>query len=81
MAQLPTGTVTFFFSDIEGSTRLIEAVGTQCGGVLERHHALIREAFAVHRGTEIGTEGDSFFAVFPTAGGRAPGCGRHPASH
>ena len=68
MAELPTGTVTFFFSDIEGSTRLIEALGTQYGGVLERHHALIREAFAAHRGTEIGTEGDSFFAVFPTAG-------------
>jgi class 3 adenylate cyclase len=67
MAELPTGTVTFFFSDIEGSTRLIEALGTRYGGVLERHHALIRKAFAPHRGTEIGTEGDSFFAVFPTA--------------
>lgn len=67
MAQLPTGTVTFFFSDIEGSTRLIEALGTQYGDVLERHHALIRAVFGAHRGTEIGTEGDSFFAVFSTA--------------
>jgi len=67
MAKLPTGTVTFFFSDIEGSTRLLESLGGEYSAVLERHHALIREAFAAHGGTEFGTEGDSFFAVFGTA--------------
>ncbi len=67
MPTLPTGTVTFLFTDIEGSTRLAESVGDGFSAVLERHHALLREAIASGEGTEVGTEGDAFFAVFPSA--------------
>ncbi len=66
---LPVGTVTFLFSDIEGSTRLAQALGTdRWRSVLEDQQAIWRAAFAIHGGTEISTEGDSFFAVFPSAG-------------
>ena len=64
---LPTGTVTFFFSDIEGSTRLLEALGPGYPQVLERHHRILRKAFGRCAAVEMGTEGDSFFAVFPSA--------------
>ena len=67
MSNLPTGTVTFLFTDIEGSTRLLEALGNAYSAVLERHHALLREAIASGGGTEVSTEGDAFFAVFPSA--------------
>jgi predicted ATPase len=67
MPSLPTGTVTFLFTDIEGSTRLLESLGGAYTGVLERHHALLREAIASGEGTEVSTEGDAFFAVFPSA--------------
>ena len=69
-ASLPTGTVTFLFTDIEGSTRLVATLGPEeYGGLLERHRALLRAAFEAHGGVEVGTEGDSFFVVFdrPTA--------------
>jgi predicted ATPase/class 3 adenylate cyclase len=69
MPELLTGTVTFFFSDIEGSTRLLRADPDRWPGLLARHHALLRAAFEASSGVEIGTEGDSFFAVFPTAPG------------
>ncbi|HYM83987.1 MAG TPA: adenylate/guanylate cyclase domain-containing protein [Candidatus Dormibacteraeota bacterium] len=65
---LPTGTLTFLFTDIEGSTRLVQALGTDgYGPLLERHRALLRDAFASGGGVEVGTEGDSFFVVFPSA--------------
>ena len=67
MATLPTGTVTFLFTDIEGSTRLLELLGAGYQPLLERHHALLREAIASGQGTEISTEGDAFFAVFASA--------------
>jgi predicted ATPase/class 3 adenylate cyclase len=67
MAQLPTGTVTFLFTDIEGSTRLARAEGARWLTLLERHQALMREAFGRHGGVEVATEGDSFFVVFPSA--------------
>jgi predicted ATPase/class 3 adenylate cyclase len=67
MAALPTGTVTFFFSDIEGSTRLLEALGHDYDDVLERHRRIVREAFSRSAAVEISTEGDSFFAAFPGA--------------
>jgi predicted ATPase/class 3 adenylate cyclase len=69
MPELLTGTVTFFFSDIEGSTQLLRAHGAAWSGILERHHELMREAFAANGGEEVGTEGDSFFTAFPTAPG------------
>ena len=67
MTELPTGTATFMFTDIEGSTRLVEELGSDYGALLARHYELIRIACA-GGGAEVGTEGDSFFAVFGTAG-------------
>ena len=64
MPELPTGTVTFLFSDIEGSTRLAAARADAWPPMLARHQQLLREAFRAHGGTEVGTEGDSFFVVF-----------------
>ncbi|HEY3523274.1 MAG TPA: adenylate/guanylate cyclase domain-containing protein [Candidatus Limnocylindrales bacterium] len=62
---LPAGTLTLLFSDIEGSTRLELAVGTErYAGLLERHRTLLRGAWVEHDGVEVGTEGDSFFVVF-----------------
>jgi predicted ATPase/class 3 adenylate cyclase len=67
MSELPTGTLTFLFSDIEGSTRLLQSLGERYPEVLETHQRLLREAFGAHAGTVVGTEGDSFFVVFPDA--------------
>jgi predicted ATPase/class 3 adenylate cyclase len=59
------GTRTFLFSDIEGSTRLLDGLGSDAyKAVLERHAELLRAAFAAHGGHEEGTEGDSFFVLF-----------------
>ncbi len=66
---LPTGTVTFLFTDIEGSTRLLKALGRdQYGDVLAVHNRLLRTVFADLGGIEVGTKGDSFFVVFRSAG-------------
>jgi predicted ATPase/class 3 adenylate cyclase len=65
MATLPTGTVTFLFTDIEGSTQLVRQLGSSYGEVLEVHQSLLRKAFA--EGVEVGTEGDSFFVAFDSA--------------
>src|SRR4051794_37965322 len=63
-----TGTVTFLFTDIEGSTRLERDVGTSRYAELrERHRAILREVWATHNGHEESTEGDSFFVVFDSA--------------
>ncbi|HKV30559.1 MAG TPA: adenylate/guanylate cyclase domain-containing protein [Candidatus Dormibacteraeota bacterium] len=67
MSPLPTGTVTFFFSDIEGSTRLIQQLGDRYPDVLLAHHTIQREALAANGGHELRTEGDSFFIVFKSA--------------
>jgi len=64
----PTGTITFLFTDIEGSTRLVQALGSgSWSPLLERHREIIRAALAAHDGIEIQTEGDAFFAVFDRA--------------
>ena len=76
----PTGTVTFLFTDIEGSTRLVEALGTAAwrAAARARTAAYLHAAIAAHGGVEFGTEGDAFFVAFPTRrGGR--GGGRRPA--
>ena len=65
--SLPSGTVTFFFSDIEGSTRLIQELGPDYPAALLAHHTIQREALAAHGGQELRTEGDSFFIVFGSA--------------
>jgi len=62
--SLPEGTVTFVFTDIEGSTRLLTELREAYPELLARHHAVIRRALANHAGTEVKTEGDAFFAVF-----------------
>ena len=67
---LPTGTVTFFFTDIEGSTGLLQALGHETYGRLQdEHSAIMREAIGRGRGVEIRTEGDAFFAVFGSPAG------------
>ncbi len=67
MTDLPTGTVTFLFTDIEGSTRLLQQLGSRYAEALAAHQALLRAAFSAHDGREVDTQGDSFFAAFPTA--------------
>ncbi len=67
MAELPTGTVTMLFSDIEGSTLLLSRLGSAYAEALDGQRKVLRKAWAAHGGTEMGTEGDSFFVVFPTA--------------
>jgi predicted ATPase/class 3 adenylate cyclase len=66
--ELPTGTVTFLFSDIAGSTRLVGELGPAVfAEILERHNDLLRSAFDQHDGTERGTQGDSFLVMFREA--------------
>jgi predicted ATPase/class 3 adenylate cyclase len=65
--SLPHGTVTFLFTDIEGSTRLLQELGDEYADVLAEHHRMLREEFARHCGVEVGTEGDSFFVAFAKA--------------
>ncbi len=69
MHGLPTGTVTFLFTDIEGSTRLLERLGERYRNVQVRHDVILRAAIAEGKGREVSTEGDAFFAVFPTPTG------------
>jgi predicted ATPase/class 3 adenylate cyclase len=65
---MPTGTLTFLFSDIEGSTRLVESLGTATyRALLEQYQDLLRSAFAATGGFERSTEGDSFFVAFGDA--------------
>ena len=68
MRRLPGGTVTLLFTDVEGSTKLLHTLGRhRYGQVLGEHRDLLREAFAVHGGVEVDTEGDAFFVAFSTA--------------
>jgi predicted ATPase/class 3 adenylate cyclase len=64
---LPEGTVTFLFTDIEGSTQLLEHLGNQYEALISGHHTIVRKALASWNGREIDTQGDAFFAVFPKA--------------
>jgi predicted ATPase len=67
MRELPTGTVTFLFTDIEGSTRLLHELGDAYADALAEHRRLLREAFADHGGVEVDTQGDAFFVAFARA--------------
>ena len=70
MRQLPTGTVTFLVTDIEGSTRLIEQLGEEgYSHALAEHRRVVREACERHEGVEVDTQGDAFFVAFRTAPG------------
>jgi predicted ATPase/class 3 adenylate cyclase len=66
---LPEGTVTFLFTDIEGSTALLHEHGGGYAEILSEHRRILRAAFAEHGGTEVDTQGDAFFVAFPTAQG------------
>ena len=69
-ADLPTGTVTFLFTDVEGSTRLLHDLGAEAyADALAEHRHIVREAVAPHGGVEVDTEGDAFFIAFSTAPG------------
>jgi YVTN family beta-propeller protein len=67
MADLPSGAVTFVFTDIEGSTRLVRQLRDGYHDVLAEHQRLLRAAFSSHGGHEIDTQGDAFFYAFPSA--------------
>ena len=67
VTTLPTGTVTFLFTDIQGSTRVAQQLGERWPAVLERHNRIVGEAVAEGDGVVFGTEGDAVFAVFHTA--------------
>ena len=84
MSELPTGTVTFLFTDVEGSTRLLQRLGDAYRDLLATHHQILREAIATGGGVEVQTEGDGFFAVFSTATGAiltAVQAQRHLSNH
>jgi predicted ATPase/class 3 adenylate cyclase len=68
--ELPTGTVTFLFTDVEGSTRLLHELGAEdYSRALTEHRRILREAFEANGGIEVDTQGDAFFVAFPTAQG------------
>jgi predicted ATPase/class 3 adenylate cyclase len=65
---LPRGTVTFLFTDVEGSTRLLREHGAGYAAMLDEHRHLLRQAFEMHHGVEVDTQGDAFFVAFARAG-------------
>jgi YVTN family beta-propeller protein len=67
VVELPSGTVTFLFTDVEGSTQLLKQLRERYAESLEIHQRLLREAFERHGGRELDTQGDAFFYVFPRA--------------
>jgi predicted ATPase/class 3 adenylate cyclase len=66
-SDLPSGTITLFFSDIEGSTRLARDLGERYGAVLAEHRRVLRAAIAAHGGVEVDTQGDAFLVAFARA--------------
>jgi predicted ATPase/class 3 adenylate cyclase len=69
-ADLPDGPVTFLFTDVEGSTRLLHELGeTVYADVLAEHRRVLRDAFGRHGGVEVDTQGDAFFFAFGSPGG------------
>ncbi len=65
--DLPVGTVSFLFSDIEGSTRMLQELGDRFRALLERHNEIIHESSGAHRGRIVKNEGDGFFIAFQSA--------------
>jgi predicted ATPase len=64
VCELPRGTVTFLFTDIEGSTRLLSELADRYADALAAHRRIVRDAFRAHRGVEVDTQGDAFFYAF-----------------
>ena len=74
--DLPNSTVTFLFTDVEGSTKLLQELGADAyAEALADHRRLVREACARHEGVEVDTQGDAFFFAFPTAPGAVAAAG------
>ena len=71
MSDLPHGTVTLLFTDVEGSTKLVQELGDAYAGVLADHRRLVREAVAAAGGHEVDSRGDEFFLAFQDAGAAA----------
>jgi class 3 adenylate cyclase len=67
LGDLPSGTVTFLFSDVEGSTQLLERFPHTMGAALARHHELFEEIMAAHDGAIFETVGDAVYAAFARA--------------
>jgi len=68
--DLPAGTVTFLFTDIEGSTKLLDELGAEdYAAALAEHRRIVRESCTEQGGAEVDTQGDAFFFAFPTAPG------------
>lgn len=67
MPEFPTGTVTFLFTDIEGSTKLLNRFGDRYHDILAEHYQILRDVFVLHEGYEVTTEGDAFFIAFSRA--------------
>src|SRR5947207_4724643 len=67
MRALPSGTITLLFTDIVGSTRLLEELSEAYAGALAEHRHLLRAAFERHGGVEVDTQGDAFFVAFARA--------------
>ena len=65
--ELPTGTVTFLFTDVEGSTRLLQELGDGYADVLAQHRRVLRDVWVRHQGVEVDTQGDAFFVAFARA--------------
>ena len=72
--ELPSGTVTFLFTDIEGSTRLLHELGARYGDALAEHRRVLRKSFVAHRGVEVDTQGEPSSSPSP---GRATGSPLH----
>ena len=72
--DLPSGDVTFVFTDIEGSTALLRELGDSYAGLLDRHREILRKAWNEYGGHELGTEGDSFLVAFADPAAAVEAC-------
>ncbi len=75
MRELPAGTVTFLFSDVEGSTRLLQELGAGYADLLAEHRRVLRDVWERHNGVEVDTQGDAFFVAFRRASEAAAAAG------
>jgi class 3 adenylate cyclase len=69
---LPKGTITFLFTDIEGSTQLLQCLGDEYARALAKHREILRSVFEKYNGLEIDTQGDSFFLASRSGRVEAP---------
>src|SRR5688500_19838641 len=67
MTNLPSGTVTFLFTDIEGSTKLLQQLDEKFASLVDDHERILRAACEAHQGRVLDIHGDAFFVVFPRA--------------